>query len=526
MSKRIKIVKAETPKPKKPITGPSFSEMFETVFKDWFAGGTWNFWRIVAKAIFAEPLTADELAVFTKHTGRTLAQTTPAREVWLAVGRRGGKDWFTAALLVYLACFREYRFKTGELGRVMLLAVDADQADVLFEYVSSLIDSIPECAGMVAKRSVKYGMRRLTLNNRIEILIKPADRRRVRGRTVLACVCDEIAHWWSDERHANPDTEVLKALRPSMLGVPGALMVCISSPYRRQGTLFEADKKHWGQNSDRILFVRAATWETRPIESEQHRMLFPTFEAELAEEKANDPSAFASEYGAEYRVDLEDYLSLEAVEACVVAGRNGLPYDGTTHRMFVDTAGGGGQDSFGACITRSTPNGAAVCWLFEKKPPFDAETLADFIAENAGEYGITMLVGDNFSGDTWKSMFLKRGLSYTVEKRNASALYRAFAPVVTGKRVELPDPKKSLTVERGLNQLVNLVKREGGEKITHAQGEHDDVANALAGGVLLSIKPPGWAEVTSVIRVFGKVVEKPSEFRPLRPGEGRFAYNY
>ena len=107
--------------------------------------------------------------------------------------------------------------------------------------------------------------------------------------------------------------------------------------------MFEADKKHWGQNSDRILFVRAATWETRPVESEQHRMLFPTFEAELAEEKANDPSAFASEYGAEYRVDLEDYLSLEAVEACVVAGRNGLPYDGTPHRMFVDTAGGGGQ---------------------------------------------------------------------------------------------------------------------------------------------------------------------------------------
>ena len=185
MSKRIKIVKGETLKPKRPTTGPSFSAMFATVFQDWFAGGTWNFWRIVAKAIFAEPLTAGELAIFMKHTGRTIAQTTPAREVWLAVGRRGGKDWFTAALLVYLACFREYKFKPGELGRVMLLAVDADQADVLFEYVSSLIDSLPECAGMVVKRSVKYGMRRLQLSNRIEILIKSADRRRVRGRTVL-----------------------------------------------------------------------------------------------------------------------------------------------------------------------------------------------------------------------------------------------------------------------------------------------------------------------------------------------------
>ncbi len=526
MSKRIKIVKGETlkpKKPKKPTAGPSFSEMFATVFKDWFAGGTWDFWRIVAKAIFAEPLTADEMAVFTKHTGRTIEQTTPAREVWLAVGRRGGKDWFTAALLVYLACFREYRFKVGELGRVMLLAVDADQADVLFEYVSSLIDSIPECAGMVAKRSVKYGMRRLTLNNRIEILIKPADRRRVRGRTILAAVCDEIAHWWSDERHANPDTEVLKALRPSMLGVPGAILVCISSPYRRQGTMFEADKKYWGKNGDRILFIRAATWEARPVESEEHRILFPTFEAGLAEEKANDPSAFASEYGAEYRTELEDYLSLEAVEACVVQGRDVLPYDGRTHRMFVDLAGGGGgQDSAAACITKTLPDnkGAAVAWLFEKKPPYDSEALVDFLVEEAREFGIGLITGDNFSGGVYASMFQKRGISYVVEKRTATVLYRQFAPVVTGKKVELPDPRKSLTVERGLNQLVSLTKREGGEKITHASGEHDDVANVLAGGVLLSIKPPGGASVTAVTRVFGKAVEKPSEFRPLRRGEG------
>ncbi len=48
--------------------------------------------------------------------------------------------------------------------------------------------------------------------------------------------------------------------------------------------------------------------------------------------------------------------------------------------------------------------------------------------------------------------------------------------------------------------MVSLVKREGGEKITHAQNEHDGVSNALAGGVLLSIKPPSAADVTAVTR--------------------------
>src|SRR5713101_8836276 len=119
---------------------------------------------------------------------------------------------------------------------------------------------------------------------------------------------------------------------------------------------------------NRVLFWRAATWEMRPVESEEHRAMFPTFEEELADEKAKDEAAFNAEYGSEYRQDLEDYLSLEAVEACVVKGRADLPYEsGVEHRMFIDTAGGGGQDSLAACVTRSIPGGAAVCRLFERK---------------------------------------------------------------------------------------------------------------------------------------------------------------
>jgi hypothetical protein len=38
-----------------------------------------------------------EMATFTQFTGRTIAQSTPAREVWLACGRRAGKDYFTRA---------------------------------------------------------------------------------------------------------------------------------------------------------------------------------------------------------------------------------------------------------------------------------------------------------------------------------------------------------------------------------------------------------------------------------------------
>src|SRR5262245_50535445 len=112
----------------------TFSEAFDTVFADWFAGPTWAAWRVVGKVIFAEPLTDDELEVFQKFTGRTIAPTAPLREIWLAVGRRGGKDWFAAAVAVYLACFKKHDLKRGDLARIMILAVDMDQASECFRY--------------------------------------------------------------------------------------------------------------------------------------------------------------------------------------------------------------------------------------------------------------------------------------------------------------------------------------------------------------------------------------------------------
>ena len=116
-----------------------------------------------------------------------------------------------------------------------------------------------------------------------------------------------------------------------------------------------------------------------------------------------------------------------------------------------------------------------------------------------------MVRGDNFSGATWSSMFLKRGLTHQVEKGAATVLYRNFAPAVTGKKVEFLDPNTGTAQERALNQLVRLEKREGGEKITHPQGEHDDVANALAGAVVMAIRPPSGAEVRTETESFTKV---------------------
>jgi hypothetical protein len=46
---------------------------------------------------------------------------------------------------------------------------------------------------------------------------------------LVAALLDEFA-FWRDEASADPDVEILAALRPGLATVPGALLIEISSP--------------------------------------------------------------------------------------------------------------------------------------------------------------------------------------------------------------------------------------------------------------------------------------------------------
>jgi hypothetical protein len=84
---------------------------------------------------------------------------------------------------------------------------------------------------------------RIDLTNGITIEISTANFGSVRGYTVVAGLCDEIAFLTGDDS-ANPDTEIPAALRPTMTTMlPGAPLLCASSPYVQRGALFDAYRK-------------------------------------------------------------------------------------------------------------------------------------------------------------------------------------------------------------------------------------------------------------------------------------------
>jgi hypothetical protein len=73
--------------------------------------------------------------------------------------------------------------------------------------------------------------------------------------------------------------------------------------------------KHYGKEGARVLVWKATT-------STMNARIDPEMIREAYEQ---DPEAARAEYGAEFRDDLADFVSPEAVQAVTVAGRHELP---------------------------------------------------------------------------------------------------------------------------------------------------------------------------------------------------------
>src|SRR5262249_35185927 len=137
-------------------------------------------------------------------------------------------------------------------------AADRAQARVTFRYISAFFDNAI-LARMVTRRTTET----IDLTNGVTIEVRTASFRTIRGRTVVAAVLDEVAFWRS-EGSANPDTEIIGAIRPAMATVPGALLLAMSSPYARRGAVWEAYAKHYAKDGDPVLVVQADTPTMNP----------------------------------------------------------------------------------------------------------------------------------------------------------------------------------------------------------------------------------------------------------------------
>ena len=475
----------------------SYSEACKdpNLFGPWFEGESWDTWRVLDKAMFGESLDEAELAIFKELTGREEAPGAPVSEAWLICGRRSGKDVKASSIGSYIVTigdeiynFRQYLTR-GERGVVQLLAVDRDQARVCLGYLKAMFEQ-PLLAKMVSK-VVADG---IELTNGLAIEITTNDRRRVRGRTVIATIFDEVA-FWASENSVSPDEDVYRAVKPAMATIPNAMLIGISSPHARKGLLYRRYRKHYGQPGN-VLVVQAPTWVMNPTLPRDGEFLSQAFE--------DDPASAAAEYGAEFRSDIEAFVSREIVEACVAAGvYERLRTSSVSYRAFVDPSGGS-NDSMTLAIAHKDDEMAVLDAVRERKPPFSPEAVVEEFCTLLKSYGITEVTGDRYAGEWPRERFRVHGITYRLAEKPRSDLYRDMLPVLNSGKADLLDH------DRLVNQIVGLerrVARGGRESIDHAPNGHDDIANAVAGVISLctrKVKQP-----TAVFGHYGRITDSP-----------------
>ena len=123
-----------------------------------------------------------------------------------------------AAIAIYIACFMQHDLDPGETGYVLVLLAVAIRPDGL-SYAHAFLHRSPILRKMI--KNVDGPRDQLT--NGVTIAVHTNSFRLIRGRTLLACVFDEIAYW-RDETSANPDIETYRAVRPCLARTGGMLI--------------------------------------------------------------------------------------------------------------------------------------------------------------------------------------------------------------------------------------------------------------------------------------------------------------
>jgi len=450
------------------------------VLKPYFPKGleTWKNWITFFKVLSGGyKLSDEEMALFRECTGlHELPEKGSIKEVFLVIGRRGAKSTAAAILAVFYALWGNWEnyLSPGEVARIFIIACNKDQGQIIMRYIKAIFD-LP----MFKDKLKRPLTESIELKNGVHIEIKPASWRSTRGFSVGLFIMEELAYWRFEVESQTRDKEIYTALKPSTSTIKNSLIIGISTPFARQGLLYEKDERHFGKPGP-VLLWKAPTWVMNETLTKEQ------LEDEYLETMGENE--FNAEFAVRYREDIEQYLPLEVIDRAIVKGRQSIPsQSGVNYVAFCDPSEGlrKGGDSMTFAVAHTEEDQEEryiIDVLLEFVPPFEPKSVISDIAAVCEDYDIDRIVQDRHAIAWIASDFEEYGIIVETADKVKSDIYELFAVEMNRGVVELPD------YDRLRNQLMGLQRfvRSGGAKIDHLRGGHDDCVNSCAGAMILA----------------------------------------
>jgi len=451
----------------------------EHIFASLFRDPTeWAAWFSFLRVVFGLSLDDADRALFKQCTGRE-QPTGPYLEVWAQCGRRAGKSFILALIATYLAVFRDYRkyLACGERGTIMVIAADRKQARVIMRYIRGML-ALPALKPLLERETADS----FDLAHSVTIEVATTSYKTVRGYTLVAALCDEIAFFESGDFSSNPDDEILSALRPAMVTIPGAMLLCASNPHGKFGAMWTTFEKHYANEDSRVLVWKAPT-----------RVMHPSIPQSVVDDAiASDPDRAQSEWMAEFRSDLAKFIERMIVEGLVIPGRHELPPQRDQEYVAFADPSGGASDSFVLAIAHlkelnaeGTESIAILDLVREYRAPLMPESVVADVCDNLRRYRLDRVVGDAYGKNWVFEAFKKNDIVYEESELTKNEIYLNALPLLMQGRCELLDNPRLVAQ---IASLERRTSRAGRESIAEPQrqGFHDDVANAALGALVLA----------------------------------------
>lgn len=427
-----------------------------------------------------------------------------ANRINLIVGRRGGKTTLAAIVAIYSTLkinWRPYLTKTP-VATVLVLSHSVDLSEEILDILKQLVEGsqvLNLLRNLKKKNTTKIFHLKVPFlkdgdkveYSNVRVKVGAASKKTTRGSAVCTLLCDEVAFWNLAEESAEPDHEILRAARMSLLQFrEHGTIIKMSSPGIKQGVLYDEWQKREDLKNDYIQF-KAPSWVWNTILGVN----------EFKAEHRLDPEGFDTELRANFVDSISNFILPEFVDMCITRGVTFNPPsdDGKTiYSAAIDAAFKG--DRFGFSIVgyneKRVTMYALKYWEGSKKAPVQVHEVASYIRTVCRQYGLNEVVSDQYSFQPMRELFLQYGINLvenTFTLPYKRKIYFGLKRLIHNQQIDLLDIP---LLAKEIKELVVEQTASGQIRIGHPQGGSDDLSDATAVAVHRVMEKAGVVQVT------------------------------